>query len=44
LIGERIDREIEAAKQLCRELGYPFKGRELKKSQKACKIGVGRRQ
>jgi len=22
----------------------PFKGRELKKSQKACKIGVGRRQ
>jgi len=21
-----------------------FKGRELKKSQKACKIGVGRRQ
>jgi hypothetical protein len=25
-------------------LPSPFKGRELKKSQKACKIGVGRRQ
>jgi len=29
LIGERIDREIEAAKQLCRELGYLPLGLEL---------------
>jgi tetratricopeptide (TPR) repeat protein len=29
LIGERIDREIEAAKQLCKELGYLPLGLEL---------------